>query len=117
MQILVADYLDFRYTGWPEVVRAGQGTTRELLGYLREWFGLYGGPEEMTTEGGPHFMCSEAKDFFTNWGVQHHFTWACDPHSNMRAETAIKTVKRFLMDNTRCEGSLYTDKFLAALLQ
>ena len=29
----------------------------------------------------------------------------------------VKTVKRFLMDNMRCEGSLDTDKFMTALLQ
>ena len=34
----------------------------------------------------------------------------------MRAETAVKTVKRLLMDNTGREGSLDTFKFIAALL-
>ena len=49
IQMVVADYMDFRgrqylvmcdrYTGWTEVVRACQGTTKELLSYLKEWFG------------------------------------------------------------------------------
>ena len=79
MQMVLADYMDYegrhylvmcdRYSGWPEVVRASQGTNRELLSYLREWFGWYSVPKEMTTDGGPQFTSSEANDFFNTWGV------------------------------------------------
>ena len=71
----------------------------------------------MTTDSGPQFTSSEAKDFFDTWGVQHHVTSAYNPHSNMRAETAVKTVNILLMDNTGHEGSLNLDKFMSAMLQ
>ena len=58
-----------RYSGWPGVVQACQGTTRKLLSYLREWFGRYGVSKEMTIDGRPQLTSSEAKDFFDTWGV------------------------------------------------
>ena len=39
------------------------------------------------------------------------------PQSNGRAEAAVKTAKRILMDNTGPGGSLNTDKVSVALLQ
>ena len=39
------------------------------------------------------------------------------PHSNCRAEVAVKTVKRLLIDNTGPSGTLDTDAFHRAMLQ
>ena len=69
------------------------------------------------TDGGPQFTSGEAKDLFDTWGVKNYVTSPYHLHSNMRAETAVKTVKRLLMENTGCKGSLNMDKFMAALLQ
>ena len=78
-------------------------------------------PEELTTDSALQFMSSEVKDFIDTWlpgwEVHHHVTSAYNLQSNMRAETAVTTVKKLLMDNMGGEGSLDTDKFMAALLQ
>ena len=39
------------------------------------------------------------------------------PHSNCRAEVAVKTVKRMIVGNTGANGSIDTDEFAAAMLQ
>ena len=39
------------------------------------------------------------------------------PHSNCRAEVAVKTAKRLIRDNVGPQGSLNTDRFARALMQ
>ena len=42
---------------------------------------------------------------------------AYHPHSNLRVETAVKSGKRLLMDNTKSDGSPDWDRVLRALMQ
>ena len=42
---------------------------------------------------------------------------AYHPHSNLRAETAVKSGKRILLDNTKSDGSPNWDKVCRALMQ
>jgi hypothetical protein len=51
------------------------------------------------------------------WGIRHRLSSACNPHSNCRAELAVKVGKKLLRDNTVHGGSLDTDKFMRAVLQ
>ena len=55
--------------------------------------------------------------FFESWGVSTRVSSAYFAQSNGRAEAAVKTAKRVLMDNTGPGGSLDTDKVAVALLQ
>ena len=41
---------------------------------------------------------------------------AYNPHANLWAETAVKSMKRLIANNTGRSGSLNTDSFMSALL-
>ena len=71
----------------------------------RVWFGL-------VNQGTNAFaMMQPMKPF-----VRHRITSVANPHANCRAELAVKTVKRMLMDNVSGTASLEVDKFQGALL-
>ena len=78
----------------------------------------FGIPEELTSDGGEggggaQFTAGILKIM---WGVHHRLTSVANPHGNCRAEVAVKTVKRMLMDNTGPTGSLDVDQFQRAML-
>ena len=55
--------------------------------------------------------------FLSDWGVdKHRVSSSYFPHSNMRAETAVKTVKRLIRDNTASDGTPHWDKILRAMM-
>ena len=127
MEQMCADYFHFqgreyvvfvdRYSNWPSVVFPKNSGANELVRIMRDFFSTMGVPRSLATDGGPSFMSQEVGEFLERWGVQHRVSSAYHPHSNLRAETAVKTVKRLLMGNVGPSGSLNTDKFMAALLQ
>ena len=49
--------------------------------------------------------------------TEHRVSSAYHPHSNLRAETAVKSGKRLLLDNTRSDRSPDMDKVTRALMQ
>jgi hypothetical protein len=57
------------------------------------------------------------KTWLRKWDVQHHPSSAYFPHSNSRAEIAVKSTKRMLQDCLTKSGDIDTDKFLRAVLQ
>ena len=52
-----------------------------------------------------------------NCFFKHKLSSAYFPHSNSRAELAVKTGKRLLRDNISVHGSLNTDRVMRALMQ
>ena len=104
-----------RYSNWPMVFRSESGA-EGLVRYLRETFVTFGIPEELTSDGGPQFKAGKTQECFREWGVRHGITSVANPHANCRAELAVKTVKRMLMDNVSGTASLEVDKFQGALL-
>ena len=50
------------------------------------------------------------------WGIRHRLSSVSFPSSNGRAELAVKTAKRLLMDNISPNGSLDNDGMVRALL-
>ena len=62
-------------------------------------------------------MASEVENFLNKWGVKHRVSSSYLPHSNNRAETAVKTCKRLLMVNMDSQGDLDTDTFGKAMLK
>ena len=125
-QCLATDYFDYaghhylvavdRYSNWPIVEESSSGT-EGLITVLRRTFVTYGISEELTSDGGSEFTSHAAQKFLTNWGVRHRVSSVAFPHSNCRAEIAVKTVKRMLMENSGPRGTLNTDKFQRAMLQ
>ena len=51
------------------------------------------------------------------WGISHRVSSAYHPHSNLKAETAVKSGKRMLFDNSKSDGSPNWDKVIRALMQ
>ena len=62
------------------------------------------------------YVADHTQKFLKTWGVDHRVSTAYNPHANLRAETAIKTVKRLISDNTGRSGTLNTDSMATALL-
>jgi len=124
-QMICSDYFTFnskeyvvivdRYSNWPMVYRSESGA-EGLVKRLRETFVTFGIPEELTSDGGPQFTSGQTQAFLKAWGVRHRISSFANPHANCRAELAVKSVKRMLMDNVTATGSLDIDKFQRALL-
>ena len=110
-----------RLSGFAEVFHTPSGTSSAgaagLLKCLRKWFGTFGVPKELSSDGGPEFTASTTSEFLRKWGVVHRQSSAYHPKSNGRAEVAVKVVKRLLRSNTGPCGTVNTDKFLRAVLQ
>ena len=77
----------------------------------------YGVPEEFSSDGGPQFVSAEFREFCATWGIRQRISSAYFPHSNTRAEVAVKTVKRMIRDNLGNDGGLNGVDFARSLLE
>lgn len=115
--LVVAD----RLSGWIEIFSSPSGSVKSsadgLITHLRSLFKIFGVPLELSSDGGPQFRASATEAFLAKWGISHRISSAYFPQSNGRAEVAVKTAKRLLLDNVSPSGSLNNDKFLRAILQ
>jgi len=115
--LVVAD----RLSGWVEIFSSPSKSLTSgaagLIAHLRNFFRMFGVPEELSSDGGPQFKALATEEFLSTWGVRHRLSSAYFPQSNGRAEVAVKTAKRLLLDNIGPSGSLNNDKFLRAILQ
>lgn len=109
-----------RLSGWLEVQQIRVGTneagSQGLCKALRRIMITFGVPVEISSDGGPEFKAGETKAFFEKWGIRHRLSSVSLPSSNGRAELAVKTAKRLLMDNISPNGSLDNDGMVRALL-
>ena len=105
-----------RYSNWPIVERAINGS-KGLIDILRSTFATYGIPDELASDGGPEFTAHDTQRFLQDWRVHHRLSSVAFPHSNCRAEVAVKTVKRLISDNIKTDGNLHIDSFQRAMLQ
>ena len=77
---------------------------------------MHGIPEELSSDGGSTYMAYETQKFLADYGVKHRVSSVAYPHSNQRAELAVKSMKRLLRENTCLDGSLNSDRFLRAVM-
>ena len=109
-----------RLSGWLEVQQIKVGTneagSKGLCKALRRLMIHVGVPIEISSDGGPEFSAGETEEFFKRWGIHHRISSVSFPSSNGRAELAVKTAKRLLMDNVSPNGSLDNDAMVRALL-
>ena len=99
-----------RYSNWPIVELASEGANG-LVAALRRIFVTFGIAEELASDGGSEYTSTVAQTFLKNWGVHHRLSSVAFPHSNCRAEVAVKSTKRMIMENVNPGGSLDTDRF------
>ena len=99
-----------RLSGWLELQQIKVGTNEAgaegLCKALRRLMITFGVPIEISSDRGHEFIAGETLTFFKRWGIQHRLSL---PSSNGRAELAVKTAKRLLMDNVSPNGSLDKD--------
>ena len=128
-QMIAMDYLENkgkswlviadRFSGWLSLhYFPREASSSDLITSLKNYFCTSGIPEEISSDEGPQFKSHQLKQFLQTWGVKNHrISSAYHPHSNLRAETAVKSCKRLLMDNTKSDGSPDWDKVIRALMQ
>ena len=61
-------------------------------------------------------MSGEVKTLLKQYGIKHRVSSAYNPHSNLRAEIGVKTVKRLLRENVDSDRSIDNSRFLNAIL-
>ena len=105
-----------RYTGWVEAALMKDPTANKVCNNLRSWFCIYGAPQEQTSDAGPPFQSHEYQQFLKDWGIKQRLSSAYYPQSNGRAELAVKTAKRILLDNTNSAGQLQNDQTACAFM-
>lgn len=105
-----------RYSNWP-IIQQTTGGAHGLISCLRSNFATFGIPDELSSDGGPEYSAFDTEEFLRRWGVSHRVSSTAFPHSNCRAELAVKTSKRMITDNTGPNGELDTDRFQRAVLQ
>jgi len=100
-----------RLSGWTEQTRIQPGTTNSgakgLCTTFRQLFSTFGVPVELSSD---EFIAGETKAFLKKWGVRHRQSSSYFLSSNGRAELAVKSTKRLLMDNIDKNGDLNNDR-------
>ena len=108
-------YVD-RYSGWIEIAKLTDQTLRSLKRNCLRWFAMFGVPEEIASDGGPPYKSEGFAELLKTWGIKPRHSSAYYPQSNGRAEVAVKTAKRILMNNVDASGEVDNDKVTRALL-
>ena len=93
-----------RFSGWPTVKKANGA--QGLINTLKELINIFGIPEEISSDGGPELSATSLKQALQDWGIHHRISLVAHAKSNGRAEVAVKSMKRLLMDNTGPHGNL-----------
>ena len=127
-QMLVGDYCSLyginylvvadRYSGWFSVYQCGKGTydADALIDVLKGHFGCFGVCTEFSNDFGPQFASLKFSKFLQQYGVKHRISSSYNPHSNTRAELAVKSAKRLMRDCVKADGS-FDDRFYQGVLQ
>ena len=85
---------------------------------MKEYFSTFGVAEHISSDSGSQFTSQQFQTFLKAWGTDFHkISSSYNPHSNLRAETAVKTAKRLITDNTKSDGSPILDKYYRAVMQ
>ena len=112
--LIIAD----RFSGFLHIFYSPHPPTSAFLQtHFRSVFSRYGRPDEVASDGGPQFIAHSFTQFLKRWGASHRLSLAYYPQSNGRAELAVKSAKRMLLDNADSNGSIDNDKVACAVLQ
>ena len=110
-----------RFSNWPDIMQVLQNSRNSgaagLIRALKRMFATFGVPRELSSDGGPEFIAGETQDFLRRWGVNHRLSSAYNPHSNGRAEVAVKSMKCLIQDNVKPDGQIDSESYVRAILQ
>ena len=106
-----------RYSNWLSLFQLDRDNSANVIQTLRTYFLTWGVPYTISSDGDGVFTSKEMRDWLKRWDVQQRVSSAYFPRSNKRAEVAVKSGKRLIMDNLGPGGTLHTDRIARALLQ
>ena len=122
-QSIVADFMSYRghrygvmadrFSNWPAIWKVSDESATEWLTKFCTRFGI---PEELSTDGGPEFTSNAMAELLKEFGIRHRVSSAYHPHSNMRAELAVKNIKRAIRQNVDSNGNINNSRMAAAML-
>ena len=105
------------YSGWSTIYKANNcKSKKEHVSRLRDHMDTFEVMDELTMDGAFFYKSVETQEILGRFGIRHRVWSTYNPQSNQLAEGAVKADKRMLRDNTGAQGTLDTDKFIAALL-
>jgi hypothetical protein len=106
-----------RLSGWTEIEKLTTPNLRQVQRCMLRWFRTYGVPEEIASDGGPPYNAAEYDKFLRTWKIRKRLSSAYYPQSNGRAEAAVKSMKRILLNNIGDRsGDINTEEISRALL-
>ena len=108
-----------RYIGWFfPLLTAKRDDSKQILSVLRISFAQWGIPVEFTTDGAFVYVSEDMEEVLSRYvmGVKHRVSSNYYPRGNKRSDVLVKSAKQLVMDNLSPNGSLYTDRFMRALL-
>ena len=94
---------------------AEQGA-RGFAKHLRRMFSPFGICQKIATDGPSVLTGGLTQTFLKSWDVKHRLSSVANPHSNCRAELAVKQFKRLITENCGSAGTLNVDSFHRAIL-
>ena len=105
------------YTYWPGIIQMGTNTTAShLIAALLDNFCRCGVPDTLWSDQGPQFTSHMFQAFTTAWGFKHVMSSPTYPQSNGKAESAVKSMKKFI-EAAWVQHRLDKEKLVRALLQ
>jgi hypothetical protein len=89
------------FLGCPMLYSVGQDTTASMVvRCLQQWFIQWGVPTVLRSDNGPQFAAAMTQAFLCQWGVTFELSSPRLPHTNGRAEAAVKAMKRLIRGAT-----------------
>ena len=90
--LLVVDYL----SAFVEIARLSSTTSSAIVNHMRSMFARHGIPEIFITDNGPQYAPEIFRRFAYEKSFTHQTSSPIYPQSNVKAERAVKTLKRLL---------------------
>ena len=81
-------------------------TTSAIIKAMKAVFAIHGIPQEVSSDNGPQFSCSEFMQFAKTYDFIHRTSSPYHPQGNGEAERAVQTMKRLLTSNDSLHEAL-----------
>ena len=82
------------YSKWITIINLDHTKSRDVIEAVDEQFANFGIPEEVISNNGPQFACTDFRSFADGLGFRHVTSSPGYPSSNGQAERSIQTAKK-----------------------